>query len=189
VPDDRETLSRDAFAHAVRDSENHHLSADDHHPHDGYTPAAFRRHIRQLALRDVLDGLELKLERDRFGGEIRRVDLSTVALAKAREKYGLSVAAADAKRLPFGDGSFDVVYSTEVIEHVLDPELMVAEMRRVSRGAVLVTTPISESEDAHESDFDLKAEGRVNNFGAATVKRLFGPEANFGSFRCNAPWR
>jgi SAM-dependent methyltransferase len=200
MTDDRETLSRDEFAHAVRDTVDSELSTYDHHPHDGYTPAAFRHYVRQIALLDVLDGLEfasvldvgcaegyfIKLVRDRYGANSWGVDLSPVALAKAHHNYGLSVAAADAKRLPFADGSFDLVYSTEVIEHVLDPEIMVAEMQRVSRGTVLVTTPVSQSEDEHEPDFDLKAEGHINNFDPATVRRLFGPEAKLGSFRCNA---
>lgn len=197
---DRDSLSREEFAHAVRDNENTLLTSEDHHPHGGYTPAAFRHYIRQIALLDALEsipfesaldvgcseGYFLNLLHGRFGGEVWGVDLSTVALRKAHSNYGLPVAAADATRLPFADGSFDLVYSTEVIEHVLDPDQMIAEMRRVSRGTVLVTTPVSQSEDEHEPDFDLKEEGHVNNFDRRTVERLFGPEANLGSFRCNA---
>jgi SAM-dependent methyltransferase len=200
MADNREGLSRDAFAHTVRDKLNSAFSTDDHHPHYGYAPAAFRHYIRQLALLGALERVEfrtaldvgcaegyfIKLIRERFGGEAWGVDLSTTALAKAHGKYGLTVAAADATRLPFRDGSFDLVYSTEVIEHVLDPDLMLAEMRRVSCGTVLVTTPVSQTEDEHEPDFELKAEGHVNNFAPDTVKRLFGPEARLGSFRCNA---
>jgi ubiquinone/menaquinone biosynthesis C-methylase UbiE len=200
VARDRATVSRDEFAHAVRDTVNTTLSKYDHHPHDGYTPAAFRHYIRQIALLGALDelpfenvldvgcaeGYFMTLISDRFQREVWGVDLSTVALAKAHEKYGLPVAAADATRLPFSDGSFDLVYSTEVIEHMLDPDQMIAEMRRVSRGTVLVTTPVSQTEDEHEPDFDLQAEGHVNDFDRATVTRLFGPEASLGSFRCNA---
>lgn len=200
VPEDRESLSRDDFAHAVRDSVNSSLSRDDHHPHHGYTPAAFRHYVRQLALLDVLGSIEfttvldvgcaegyfMNVIRDRFGAEVWGVDLSTTALAKAHDMHGLAVGAAEATHLPFADGSFDLVYSTEVIEHVLDPDLMIAEMRRVSRGTVLVTTPVSQTADEHEPDFALQAEGHINNFDRATVRRLFGPEANLGSFRCNA---
>jgi hypothetical protein len=63
---------------------------------------------------------------------------------------------------------------------------MVAELRRVARSTVLVTTPVSQTEDEHEPDFELRAEGHVNNFDPTTVRRLFGPEARLGSFRCNA---
>ncbi len=200
MAEDRESLSRGDFAHAVRKDVDSALSTYDHHPHGGYTPAAFRHYVRRLALLDALAGLGfqsvldvgcaegyfMQIVRERFGVEVWGVDLSMVALAKAHDKYGLAVAAADATRLPFADGSFDLVYSTEVVEHVLDPDLMVAELRRVARGTVLVTTPVSQTEDEHEPDFELRAEGHVNNFDPATVRRLFGPDARLGSFRCNA---
>ncbi len=198
--DDRGSLSRAAYAIAVREAENSVLSHRDHQPHHGYTPAAFRHYVRQRALLSALaslsfdsmldvgcaEGYFMKVVGARFGAEVWGVDLSTTALAKAHALYGFPVAAAEAARLPFADGSFDLVISTEVIEHVLDPDLMVAEMRRVSRGLVLVTTPVSQSADEHEPDFELRAEGHINNFDPATVRRLFGPDATFGSFRCNA---
>lgn len=199
MAEDRQSVSREGFAQAVRESENSTRSLHDHHPHGGYTPTAFRHYIRQLALLDALasmtfatvldvgcaEGYFMKVIRERFGAQVWGVDLSTTALTKAHELDGLSVAAAEATRLPFADGSFDLVFSTEVIEHVLDPDLMLAEMRRVSRGKVLLTTPVSQTADEHEPDFDLEAEGHINNFDPATVRTLFGPDADLGSFRCN----
>jgi Methyltransferase domain len=200
VTGDREGLSREEFARAVREStDSAHLSSD-HHPDGGYTAAAFRHYIREIALLDALqsvdfataldvgcaEGYFMRAIGDHFGAEVWGVDLSMTALAKAHDKRGLIVAAADATRLPFADGSFDVVYSTEVIEHVLDPDVMIAELRRVARGLVLVTTPVSQTADEHEPDYALRAEGHVNNFDPATVRRLFGPDAQLGSFRCNA---
>ena len=45
--------------------------------------------------------------------------------------------------LPFDDGSFDVVWTTEVIEHVADTARWLSEVRRVlvPRGRLLLTTP------------------------------------------------
>jgi SAM-dependent methyltransferase len=45
--------------------------------------------------------------------------------------------------LPFGDASFDLVWASEVIEHVADTGLWLAEVRRVLApgGRLLVTTP------------------------------------------------
>jgi hypothetical protein len=63
---------------------------------------------------------------------------------------------------------------------------MLAEMRRVSRGHVLVTTPVSQSQDAHEPDYELRSTGHINNFDEGSVRRLFGADADIRTFRCNA---
>lgn len=49
------------------------------------------------------------------------------------------------KPLPFADGSFDLIWCSEVIEHLEDPERSLAELRRVTRpgGAIILTTPNS----------------------------------------------
>ena len=39
----------------------------------------------------------------------------------------------DGERLPFGDGSFDLVYCKQVLEHVRPPDQLVAEVARVLR--------------------------------------------------------
>jgi SAM-dependent methyltransferase len=48
----------------------------------------------------------------------------------------------DAHYLPFMTGSFDLILSTEVLEHTLEPQRIVDEIRRVLRpgGRVLLTT-------------------------------------------------
>lgn len=54
--------------------------------------------------------------------------------------------ALDANRpLPFEDGAFDLVWSSEVIEHLEDPAASLAELRRVTRkgGDIILTTPNS----------------------------------------------
>lgn len=45
--------------------------------------------------------------------------------------------------LPFADNEFDLVWCSEVIEHLLDPEFTVAEFKRVLKpgGTLLMTTP------------------------------------------------
>ena len=47
--------------------------------------------------------------------------------------------------LPFGDESFDLVWCSEVIEHLLRPEHFLHELRRVTRsgGEIILTTPNS----------------------------------------------
>ena len=54
-------------------------------------------------------------------------------MVSACEGKGLEAVQAPAEKLPFGDGSFDVVYCTYLLLWVRDPYEVVAEMKRVSR--------------------------------------------------------
>lgn len=72
------------------------------------------------------------------GGRVVAVDRSrrmlTSAAARAAEaSVDLDTLQADATGLPFADGSFDVVFSTQVLEYVPDVEKALAEMARVLR--------------------------------------------------------
>jgi len=50
---------------------------------------------------------------------------------------------ADARALPFKSGSFDVVYCSHVLEHLENPWIGVAELKRVSRSKVIVILPFA----------------------------------------------
>jgi ubiquinone/menaquinone biosynthesis C-methylase UbiE len=73
------------------------------------------------------------------------VDVAEAALARARASHaGLDFRLVEVDGpLPFEDGSFDVVWASEVIEHVADTASWLSEVRRVlvPRGRLLVTTP------------------------------------------------
>ena len=49
--------------------------------------------------------------------------------------------AGDLYAMPFADGAFDLVISTEVVEHLDAPERALREMARVSGGHLLLTVP------------------------------------------------
>jgi len=51
-------------------------------------------------------------------------------------------------RLPFDDGSFDVVIAGEIIEHMEDPAAFCAELCRITRGWVCLSTVDTNSENA-----------------------------------------
>ncbi|MDP9102076.1 MAG: methyltransferase domain-containing protein [Actinomycetota bacterium] len=71
------------------------------------------------------------------------VDLSATAVGVARE-HGVTVLRGDAQRLPFADAVADVVVAGEVLEHVPDPDAVVAEACRVLRpGGTLVLDTIA----------------------------------------------
>ena len=88
----------------------------------------------------------------RFTAELARlgaapigVDLAQGAIDRARARHpelDFRLASIDGP-LPFDAGSFDVVWTTEVIEHVADTARWLSEVRRVlvPRGRLLLTTP------------------------------------------------
>jgi len=80
------------------------------------------------------------------GGDISE---ETIEYAKARyRKDNLNFLPLDAQqRLPFADSSFDVVVSTETIEHLENHENFLAECRRVmkSGGTFICSTPNKEA--------------------------------------------
>lgn len=58
----------------------------------------------------------------------------------------------DLRRLPFRDGAFDVVLASEVLEHLVRPVEAIAELVRVARRAVIMTS------------LEALAPGRVRRF-------------------------
>jgi SAM-dependent methyltransferase len=99
------------------------------------------------------------LETARVPGVHVGVDLAREDLRKARywrdlirKKEGLpggvSFLEATAERLPFGDGIFDHVVCTEVLEHVPDDRAVLGELLRVLRpgGTIAVSVPDEYSE-------------------------------------------
>lgn len=108
---------------------------------------------------DVLDlGCGAALVADRLADlPIRYVGLDYgghhIEFAAAKHREGAqgalraSFVRGDAEHLPFDDNSFDVVVWSEVIEHLMRPELAVWEVARVLRtGGVLVLTTNNASE-------------------------------------------
>lgn len=82
-------------------------------------------------------------------GFVVGVDMSLTALTAARDRSDCPQAAADALALPFRDARFTAVTCFEVIEHVPDPDVLVAELARVTDadGRVFVSTPHARMED------------------------------------------
>lgn len=70
-------------------------------------------------------------------------DISSTAVAKARESGLSAEVIEDAASLPFDDNSFDVVICMEVMEHLFRPDKAAVEIVRVLRpgGKLLATVP------------------------------------------------
>jgi ubiquinone/menaquinone biosynthesis C-methylase UbiE len=79
------------------------------------------------------------------GGDVLGVEVAQAAVDRARRRHPelqFTLAPIDGA-LPLDDTSFDIVWASEVIEHVADTATWLSEVRRVLKpgGRLLVTTP------------------------------------------------
>lgn len=75
------------------------------------------------------------------GYQVVALDIGPRLLLEARRKSDASLVAGSALALPFDQGRFDIVISSDVIEHTPDPQGAVREFARVLRpGGLLVLT-------------------------------------------------
>ncbi len=77
-------------------------------------------------------------------GRVTALEVTADAAALTRAELdrrgvpGAAVEVGDVHRLPFADGTFDVVHAHQVLQHVADPVLALQEMARVARPGGLV---------------------------------------------------
>ena len=71
------------------------------------------------------------------------IDADTIEAARSKMPVGVELAVGDLESVPVGDACFDVVVCLEAIEHVLDPEAVLDEFRRVliPGGLLVLSTP------------------------------------------------
>lgn len=69
------------------------------------------------------------------------LDLPDAELAEGWRARGLPCLFGDATRLPFADGTFDLVLAIEVLEHVPDPDRALQELARVSTRWLVASVP------------------------------------------------
>ncbi len=111
-----------------------------------YCNERYRREIEKYASEKtvVLDiGCGTGLLLSRISAKRRvGIDLSPRLLGQLR-KSGLNLIRADAESLPFKEGSFGLVYSVNLLEHVPHPEKVVLEGLRVLQkgGRLVLITP------------------------------------------------
>ena len=85
----------------------------------------------------------------RAGRRVAGIDIDPPAPAD-----GIAYVAGRAEALPFADGAFDTVLCTHTLEHVLDLERALAELRRVARRRLIVVVP-REREYRYSFNFHL----------------------------------
>ncbi|MEZ4266326.1 MAG: class I SAM-dependent methyltransferase [Myxococcota bacterium] len=77
------------------------------------------------------------------GAKVTSMDVGETVLEQVRKRCETTRVVGSILEMPFEDGSFDVVFSTEVIEHTPEPLQALREIARVVRpgGLVVVTSP------------------------------------------------
>jgi SAM-dependent methyltransferase len=110
-----------------------------------------RRHLLAQAIRGLQSGRALDIGAAGGGNTrvLREAGWSVAALeygadgAQVAAERGLQVLRGDATALPVEDHSLDLVVAFDVLEHILDHDAAVAEVRRVLRpgGSFLVAVP------------------------------------------------
>ena len=103
------------------------------------------RHVHGLRVLDIAcgegygsDGL-----RAADAAQVIGVDVCEKTCAHARDVYGLDARIGRAEAIPLPDASVDVVVSFETIEHLVQPQLFLAECARVLAigGRLIISTP------------------------------------------------
>jgi 2-polyprenyl-3-methyl-5-hydroxy-6-metoxy-1,4-benzoquinol methylase len=79
----------------------------------------------------------------KVGFQVQGVELSDDACRFARETFGLQVFAGELADAHFPEGSFDVVFMGDVIEHLADPVAVLREINRVldKQGMLVMALP------------------------------------------------
>ena len=121
-------------------------------------PNALFRYIENKRIRVLIDFADIKddntvlevgcgaghiLERINKG-KLYGTDISAIQIDRARKRLGDNVVLekSPGEHLPFGDSFFDRIICTEVFEHVLDPLLILKEMKRVLKDSGIVSLSI-----------------------------------------------
>jgi 2-polyprenyl-3-methyl-5-hydroxy-6-metoxy-1,4-benzoquinol methylase len=99
-----------------------------------------------------------------------------------------------AEQLLFADDEFDLVTATEVLEHVSDPELVLAEMARVASGHLLVSVPreplwraLNVARGAYVRELG-NTPGHLNHWSRGAFEALLGRFGTVVASRSPFPW-
>ena len=140
------------------------------------------------------------------GGQLRKVadrapqarlfgfDLPSDDLAERWEGLEAAMATGSAEALPYPDRSFDLVLALEVLEHVPEPEAVLAEIARVGRGAVVLSVPWEPvwrlgnlARGRYVRDLG-NTPGHIQHFGRRGFRRLVARHLDVREVRRPMPW-
>lgn len=161
------------------------------------------------ALDACLDGLDPKVVVEVGAGEghvtgrltarfptadVIGLDLPDDSLTEHWQAAGVPMFFGDATRLPFADGTVDLVVCLEVLEHVPGPERALAELARVCGGTTVMSVPrepIWRAGNMARGRYlgDLgNTPGHVNHWSARSFERFVGGRFSVERTERPLPW-
>ena len=126
--------ARNTYIHGTDPSEQERLAALNRMTNKVFVD--FLRIAPRMRILEVGSGLGLLAAAVASAAEevqVVGVEESSEQIAAAAKAAGVTYVQGDAHKLDFPDGSFDLVYARYVLEHVVAPERVLSEMRRVAR--------------------------------------------------------
>jgi ubiquinone/menaquinone biosynthesis C-methylase UbiE len=107
-----------------------------------------------------------------FGVRVRSCDLSEEACKRAKEIFNVEADTVDGVSLPYPDNSFDVVLSSESLEHIPEYDRVLHELLRVARKAVIITVPHDGPERIAKNIRDKVPHGHLHDFTLESFRDL-----------------
>ncbi|NEQ46175.1 MAG: class I SAM-dependent methyltransferase [Leptolyngbya sp. SIOISBB] len=133
--------------------------------------------LEQLQFESLLDvgcaeGYMIAAIRQFFDVQVQGTDLSEEACARAREIFQVPAEPVDAIALPYEDEAFDVVLSSETLEHIPNYQDAFDELLRVARKAVIVTVPQDPPHEVAENIRQQIPHAHIHAFNLASFQDL-----------------
>lgn len=119
------------------------------------TMALSRMNFESIVDIGAADGFNAAFFRRMTGVPTIACDLSSEALYRARERFGLMTVGIDSHQLPFKSNSFDVVVCNETIEHIHDPVQSMLELHRIAKRYVIIST-LEYEPNAFWRDYEIR---------------------------------
>jgi SAM-dependent methyltransferase len=122
------------------------------------------------------------------------LDLPDTNLAEEWEEIDVPMFFGDATRMPFVDGSIDLVVGLEVLEHVPQPERALTDIARICRGTALLSVPREPiwragnmARGRYVRDWG-NTPGHVNHWSARAFERFVGTQFDVEAVAHPLPW-
>jgi len=199
----------DSYTKATQDWLNERFKKTDeegvyiaHQPIYGYRggpcePNVFAKYVRNFQILKILnildfssflevgcaEGFFANLVRSLFTTNVVATDISEEALKRSRAFWQLETKMADCQNLPFADKSFDLVFSSETLEHVKNVKKAANELMRVARRYIVLTLPFKQVSSQLSKSSRGKPHAHLHEFDFQKIREIFGQDTEIFPIR------